>query len=36
LSDHVAAAHGVGLSLIEMRERLIDDRWVALKPRWEQ
>ena len=35
-SDHVAAARAMGLSLIEMRERLIDDRWIALKPRWEQ
>jgi SAM-dependent methyltransferase len=35
-SDHVAAARAVGLSLIEMRERLVDDRWIALKPRWEQ
>jgi len=34
-SDHVAAARTVGLSLIEMRERLVDDRWVALKPRWQ-
>jgi SAM-dependent methyltransferase len=34
LSDHVAAACAVDLSLIEMRERLIDDRWIALKPRW--
>jgi SAM-dependent methyltransferase len=36
LSDHVAAAHAVGFALIEMRERLVDDRWVALKPRWAQ
>ncbi len=35
-SDHVVAAHGAGLSLIEMRERLVDDRWIALKPKWEQ
>lgn len=35
LSDHVAAARAAGLSLIEMRERLVDDRWIALKPRWE-
>jgi SAM-dependent methyltransferase len=35
LSDHVAAARAAGLDLVEMRERLIDDRWVALKPRWE-
>jgi SAM-dependent methyltransferase len=36
LSDHVAAAGAAGLSLIEMYERLVDDRWIALKPRWEQ
>jgi len=35
-SDHVVAAHAARLSLIEMRERLIDDRWIALKPKWEQ
>ena len=23
-------------SLVEMQERLIDDEWVALKPRWEK
>jgi hypothetical protein len=34
-SDHVAAAGAAGLVLLEMRERLIDDRWIALKPRWE-
>ena len=35
-SDHVVAAHGAELSLIEMRERLVDDRWIALKPKWEE
>ena len=35
LSDHVAAARAEDLSLIEMRERLVDDRWIVLKPRWE-
>ena len=35
MSDHVAAARAVGLSLVEMRERLVDDRWIELKPRWE-
>ena len=35
MSDHVTAARAVGLSLVEMRERLVDDRWIALKPRWE-
>jgi len=35
LSDHVTAARAASLSLVEMHERLIDDRWLALKPRWE-
>ena len=35
ISDHVAAARAGQLSLLEMRERLVDDRWIALKPRWE-
>ena len=35
VSDHVSAARAVELSLVEMRERLVDDRWIALKPRWE-
>jgi SAM-dependent methyltransferase len=35
LSEHVAAAHAAGLRLAELRERLIDDAWVALKPKWE-
>jgi len=34
-SDHVAAARAADLSLVEMRERLVDDIWIALKPRWE-
>jgi len=36
LSDHVAAARAVDLLLVEMRERLVDDRWIALKPKWEE
>jgi len=35
LSDHVAAARAADLSVVEMRERLVDDRWLALKPSWE-
>ncbi len=35
LSDQVAAAHAAGLRLVELRERLIDDAWVALKPKWD-
>lgn len=34
LSDHVATGLAAGWTLIEMRERLIDDTWVALKPGW--
>ena len=34
LSDHVSAARAAGLSLGEMRERLVDDRWITLRPRW--
>jgi SAM-dependent methyltransferase len=34
LGDHVTAARAADLSLVEMRERLVDDRWLALKPRW--
>jgi SAM-dependent methyltransferase len=35
LSDQVAAAHAAGFRLAELRERLIDEAWVALKPKWE-
>jgi hypothetical protein len=35
LSDQVAAAHAAGLRLAELRERLVDDAWVALKPKWD-
>jgi hypothetical protein len=34
LSEHVAAARGAGLELRDLRERVIDDTWVALKPKW--
>ena len=36
LSDHVKAAHVAGWTLIEAEERLIDDTWVELKPKWER
>jgi SAM-dependent methyltransferase len=36
LSDHVAAAHAAGFALAELRERVIDDAWLALKPQWER
>ncbi len=33
-SDHAAAALASRLSLAELSERLIDERWIQLKPRW--
>ena len=36
LGDQVAAGRGAGLALTELRERVIDDEWVALKPKWER
>lgn len=36
VSDHVTAALGAGWTLVEMQERLIDDDWVKLKPKWER
>lgn len=35
LSDHVRAARAAGWSLIEMEEGLVDDAWIARKPKWE-
>ena len=35
LSDHVRAAGAAGWTLAEAEERLIDDAWVALKPKWD-
>ena len=34
LSEHVTAGLEAGWALVEMRERLIDDAWLALKPKW--
>jgi SAM-dependent methyltransferase len=36
LSDHVAAGRAAGLDLVELHERVVDDEWVALKPKWER
>jgi SAM-dependent methyltransferase len=36
MSDHVATAVEFGWARREMKERLIDDAWVALKPKWER
>jgi len=35
-SDHVQAAHAAGWSLLEMHEGLVDDDWLAKKPKWIQ
>jgi SAM-dependent methyltransferase len=34
LGEHAAAGLGAGWVLTELRERLIDDSWLALKPKW--
>jgi SAM-dependent methyltransferase len=34
LSEHAAAALGAGWALAELRERVLDDAWLALKPQW--
>ena len=36
LSDHVAAGRAAGLDLVELHERVVDDEWVGLKPKWER
>ena len=35
-SDHVAAARKAGLQLLEMVEGLVNDDWIAAKPKWER
>ncbi|HEX6390241.1 MAG TPA: class I SAM-dependent methyltransferase [Solirubrobacteraceae bacterium] len=36
VSEQVTTGLAAGWQLAEMRERLIDDEWVALKPSWER
>jgi SAM-dependent methyltransferase len=36
LSEHVAAGLAAGLTLTALHERVVDDEWVALKPKWER
>jgi SAM-dependent methyltransferase len=36
LGEQVTAGLAAGFTLIEMTERVIDDGWVALKPKWER
>jgi SAM-dependent methyltransferase len=36
LSEHVIAAMDAGWVLAEMKERVIDDGWLEIKPQWER
>jgi SAM-dependent methyltransferase len=36
LSEHVGAGLGAGLALAALEERVVDDEWVTLKPKWER
>ena len=36
ISDQVAAGIGAGWTLAEMREGVVDDRWLAVKPKWSR
>jgi SAM-dependent methyltransferase len=35
-ADHVRAAHAAGWRLAELEEGIVDDAWVAAKPKWER
>ena len=35
ISDQVSAGLAAGWTLVEMRERVVDDRWLELKPKCE-
>ena len=35
LSEHVSAGLAAGWTLVEMKERVVDDAWLELKPKWE-
>ncbi|GAA4858471.1 hypothetical protein GCM10025787_48730 [Saccharopolyspora rosea] len=36
ISDHVAAGLAAGWRLVELHEGVIDDAWLAVKPKWER
>ena len=36
LSEHVGAAMPAGWELAEMHERVVDEEWLALKPKWAE
>ncbi|TDQ47194.1 class I SAM-dependent DNA methyltransferase [Actinorugispora endophytica] len=35
ISEHVTAGIGAGWTLAEMREGVVDERWLEVKPKWE-
>lgn len=35
-ADHVRAAHAAGWRLAELEEGVVDDDWIAAKPKWER
>jgi len=35
LSEHVTAGLAAGWRLVEMNERVVDEGWLALTPKWE-
>jgi SAM-dependent methyltransferase len=35
LSEHITSGLTAGWTLVEMKERIIDDSWLALKPKWK-
>jgi hypothetical protein len=36
LSEHVRAGRAAGLALLDLDERVIDEAWVARKPKWRK
>ncbi len=36
MSDHVGVALGLGWSLVEMHERVVDEEWVSQVPNWQR
>ncbi|WP_254552429.1 class I SAM-dependent methyltransferase [Kitasatospora sp. MMS16-BH015] len=36
ISDHVTAALAAGWQLVELREAVVGEEWIALKPKWEK
>ncbi|MEV0536552.1 class I SAM-dependent methyltransferase [Kitasatospora sp. NPDC050463] len=36
VSDHLSAGLAAGWRLVEMAEAVVDDAWIALKPKWEK